>query len=652
MIAGLFLRHYKIYKGANYIPFGLNQLENLNLFIGQNGAGKSSILEALDTFFNNRPFIIHNTEKKSEAFVAPLFILDESELDHFSGKSQLIIKAISEFLFESTESQSANYKSYKSFFEQKTKIQTKYKKHYIFLYGFWPEQERNDEIFITFDDKIKKKISEIQEFQNANEINKAINIFKLEILNYYSYQYIPVETSIEEFLRLESKGMQELMSENVKKRIEKTLNEKLPVKSGRTKAQSILDIVNNDLDNFVDEVEKIIQGIDNEYDFEKDYKSKTRLTANHLTDVVIEAFFSKRNLKKSKKPIQHLSAGERKKALIDIAYAFLTQDSARNKRIILAIDEPESSLHISMCYDQFERLQSLSNIYNNQLFITTHWYGALPIVEKGNLYHIDSSNFEIPKISEFSFRNYFEERGSHPNDIQFKSFFDLASAIISSLRVQKNNWLIVESEEDKKYIEKHLSTTENLKILPVGGCAIVKLLYDYLYTPISQKSDAKDLQGKIFCLIDTDLQGPNVKNLPEDIKNGLLKIRRLQVDNLGEIILSKLDTNTSAPTEIEEALDPNAIYNALKLAIESSDNEEIKLAFAKFKFDKSVKNSFVKGDNSIIYPVMSNGENPRIEKEKIIQFIDTNKLLICQNYCLQNIDNKPNWINKIEEFFN
>lgn len=652
MIAGLFLRHYKIYKGATYIPFGLKRLENLNLFIGHNGAGKSSILEALDTFFNGKQFIIHNTEKRTEAFAAPLFLFSEMDLEHFSPKSKVIIKTVHEVLVATYASQSpTNYKPYKLFFEQKELIAKSHKDYYLLLFATWAEQERNQEVFITFDDKIKKRILENQDFKSALELQRSLHNLKSELQNFYSFQYIPVETSIEEFLRLESKGMQELMSENVKKRIEKTLTEKLPPTRDRKKQLSILDIVNEDLDVFVDEVEQIIQEIDKDYDFEKDYKAKTRLTANHLTDVVIDAFFSKRTLKKSKKPIRNLSAGERKKALVDIAYAFLTQDSNRDKKVILAIDEPESSLHISMCYEQFERLESLANQYNNQLLITTHWYGALPIVEKGNLYHIDSINYDTPKITEFSFRNYFEERGSHPNDVQFKSFFDLASAIISSLRVKENNWLIVESEEDKKYIEKHLSDSYNLKILPVGGCSIVKLLYDYLYTPISQKSDAKQLKGKIFCLIDSDLQGVNNKNIQEDLSNGLLRIRRLQLNAKNDIELVRLDANINFPTEIEESLVPKAFYEALKETIEQSEDDETKKSFEKFQFDENVSNSYVKGDNSIIFSIISDGSNPRTEKENIVKFIDSNKLKICYNYCKMEINETPNWVTKIAEYF-
>lgn len=653
MVIGLFLRHYKIYKGANYIPFGTKRIENLNLFIGQNGAGKSSILEALDTFFNNKRFIYHTNEKKSEAFVAPLFLIKKEELTKFSKNVQAAIPVISDFLYNISYSASTNFKTYKSFFEQQSFLKSLENSHYIITCAYWPQPDRNDEIFLTFDKMIKKKLSEKEEYNDSSKLNKLITKLKSDLLKFYSYQYIPVETSIEEFLRLESKGMQDLMSEDVKKRIEKTLNEKLPVKAGRTKTQSILDIVNSDLESFVQEIEKTIQDIDPEYDFQKEYKAKTRLTANHLTDVVVEAFFSKRNLKKSGKQIKYLSAGERKKALIDIAYAFLTQEVKKSKKIILAIDEPESSLHISMCYDQFDRLEKLANEFDNQLLITSHWYGSLPIIDKGNLYHIDAVSETDIQVSEFSFRNYFEENGSHPNDVQFKSFFDLASAIISSLRVQESNWLIVESEEDKNYIGKHLVTNGNLRILPVGGCAIVKLLYNYLHTPISQKSEKANLQGKIFCLIDTDFQGVGVKDVLPDLKNNLLKLRRLQVMEDNSIMLHKIDTDIKYPTEIEEALIAKPFYEALKFTIENSQDEAVKEAFKSFAFDENSTNSFIKGDNSIIYPIGDLGENPKNFKDKISEFIDSNKKNICDKYCECEIeiDDKPEWITKIEKFF-
>src|SRR5690606_34718959 len=138
----------------------------------------------------------------------------------------------------------------------------------------------------------------------------------------------------------------------------------------------------------------------------------------------------------------------------------------------------------------------------------------------------------------------------------------------------------------KMYITKDLKGVKNLKILPVGGCSIVKLLYNYLFTPISHNAEKSELNGKIFCLIDTDFQGVGSNDFQDDLKNGLLKMRRLQVMENQEIQLHKITTDIKYPTEIEESLNPLCFYNALKKIIDSSDNEDLKIVFDKFKFDE------------------------------------------------------------------
>lgn len=649
MIIGLFTRHYKIYKGSKYIPFGLKNIEKFNLFIGHNGAGKSSILEALDTFFNGREFTVNNGEKRDECFVAPLFLIKKEELGKYSKNSQDIIPIISDFFFE-FNSIHTNYKNYEQFFEQRDNLLEYRETHFLLLAGK-SYYNQNDNFLITFSNLIEKKIS--YTLGDEFKVQNALNTLKQDLLFNHTYIYIPVETSIQDFLRLEARGMQDLMSQSIRNKIEETLYKKIDTKSGasgRTKKLSALDIINDDLENFIEKVEKTIQNIDSEYDFQLEFKSKKKLTANHLTDVIIDSFFSKRRLRKGEKVIVNLSAGERKKALIDIAYSFLSQEEPNKNEIILAIDEPEASLHISMCYDQFERLQRLSDLYDHQLLITTHWYGSLPILEKGNLYHIEPNQNSAPFIKEFSFRNYFEERGEHPEDIQFKSFFDLASAIISSMRSNSNSWIIVESEEDKNYLNEYLIDTSDVKILPVGGCTIVKLLYEYLYLPISQKSDSKDLTGRIFCLTDTDIQGIKM-DIPEESKNGILKIRRLQVNTAGEVDLVRINDNTSYPTEVEEVLNPSRFYKTLNSIIEAEDNEsEIFKTWQLFEFDPGVKSSFIKGDNSIIFQKTQNNKSTRENKEIINQYIDKNKKKICKVYCSMDKEGIPSWIQKIEEF--
>lgn len=654
MLVGLFLRHFKIYKGARYIPFGIKKTENFNLFIGQNGAGKSSILEALDSFFNNRDFIYNTHQNKFDAFVAPLFLIEKATLKKFDKDVQKIIPIISEFFFNEVDvSNSKNYTQYNNFFEHRDCLKQYLETHYLVLSTHSPNGDMIDNAFITFNRSIINKITaEHEEYKSEKELKKVLEKIKSNLIQIYSYQYIPVETSLNDFLRLESKGMQDLMSENIKQRIEKVLNEKLPIKEGRSQSKSLLDVVNNDLESFVENVANTIQLIDEEYDFEKEYKAKTKLTANHLTDIIVDSFFSKRKLKRDGKPIENMSAGERKKALIDIAYAFLTQERKLSQNIILAIDEPESSLHVSMCYDQFNRLQRLAKEFNVQLFVTTHWYGALPIIDEGILHHIQSDK-DITEIKSFSFSNYFSKQRQHPDDIQFKSYFDLVSSIISSLRLQDVNWMIVESEDDKKYICKHLTEEikQKVKFLPVGSCATVAVLYNYLHTPIEQGHDNNNFKGKIFCLIDTDIQG--IKFYEKSDVSKIMRIRRLQSNN-HKIELHHIDSAVRYPTEIEESLIPEAFYSALNNCIKESDNIEIQNIFSKFKFDNKAVNSYIKGDDSIIYidAAQDVEGNPRHLKDEIHKFIDLNKSRICELYCEQEILKKPNWILEIEKYFN
>ncbi len=166
MIIGLFQRHFKIYKGAKYIPFGTNQKEMFNLFIGQNGAGKSSILEALNCYFNNSEFIYHSNEKRSEAFISPLFLIKKDELVDFDKKTQEIIPIISESLLSLSLTSSTNFKPYESFFEQQKFLNTLKETHYIFTVAFFPQNDNNQQYFITFDNIIKKKIQEVEEFND------------------------------------------------------------------------------------------------------------------------------------------------------------------------------------------------------------------------------------------------------------------------------------------------------------------------------------------------------------------------------------------------------------------------------------------------------------------------------------------------------
>ncbi|PFK49021.1 hypothetical protein COJ14_23090 [Bacillus cereus] len=316
-------------------------------------------------------------------------------------------------------------------------------------------------------------------------------------------------------------------------------------------------------------------------------------------------------------------------ALIDVATAFLIGNkSKKNKSIILAIDEPENSLHISRAFSQFERLQKLSN--ENQLLLTTHWYGSLPITNTGNVQYIEKNEDKRVKINSYDLNNFFEKRGALPEDIQIKSYFELTSSILSSMRANGTNWIICEGSDDKLYLEHYLKGVENLKIFAVGGCGNVVKLYRYLYTPFAEKDENKALNSKILCLIDTDDILKTI-NIPCEVNNKL-RVARMQFDRNQNIELQRLTpSGLFTPTEIEDCLDPEILYLAITEAIKRYGSLEQRDSIGNFAFNLKMKASIVKGENSIFKPINLRGYE---EKQLIYDFIDDsrNKYLLAQIY--------------------
>lgn len=84
MIAGVFIRNFKTYQGINYVP--VSDSSNLSGFLGNNGIGKSSVLEALDCVFNDSSWNLNIVVKKSglektEPYIVPFFILEHDFFD-------------------------------------------------------------------------------------------------------------------------------------------------------------------------------------------------------------------------------------------------------------------------------------------------------------------------------------------------------------------------------------------------------------------------------------------------------------------------------------------------------------------------------------------------------------------------------------------
>jgi predicted ATP-dependent endonuclease of OLD family len=565
MIVSIFLRHFKVYKGINYLP--ISEGVGFSSIIGENGCGKSSILEALDFCFNKKgasdwPI---NNEAKSDGisgdnfpFIVPVFLIhkdklrkdNKSDLEHYN-----IAKSLSDFLWKTTIK--AKGKFYDDFYKHRDELSNIYnsEEHFLIFAG----KKYNDPgvYFGSFHNQLTFINNKPHETYEDAELQKFFKGFYEYINSHYSYIYIPVETDVQTYTKLETQDMQKLMDKNIQKEIEKAITTKT------------VNQINKDLDKFVKEIEEVLEI----YHYKGHFKNN--LTMPDLVSKIIEAYFSIKVLNKKVEnsksiPVTELSSGEKRKALIDVAYSFLKRNNDRESNIILAIDEPEASLHISNCYEQFDKLLRISKD-NHQILVSTHWYGFLPIITNGSATAITKNSKNEVSFKFLNLYNYRENilhsrkqhKGPLPIDYNIKSYNDLVqSIIISIMQINPFYWIICEGQSEKIYFDfyfKEEIEEKKLRILPVGGYKEVKKIYSYLTTPI--KDPDYKIIGKVFCLIDTDKERIDVSEYTKD-KN--LLFERLVLRKEDSILVDVNNVLMSPSTEIEDCLDPVIFYHTLQ----------------------------------------------------------------------------------------
>jgi predicted ATP-dependent endonuclease of OLD family len=588
MIIAIHLRHFKCYKGINFIP--LSNGENFGSLIGENGTGKSSVLEALDFILNKKntkdwPI---NNEAKSESsvvgdnapFIVATFLIPKSSLRKTKAEDLVQYnKAVelSNYLWETNFKTKA--KGFDEFYEHRNTIKEKFSKEDNLFLMIGKRQDIPGIFFGSFQNDLtfiqEKKY---QKYEDP-ELQTYFDGFFDYICSHYSYLYIPVETDAHTYTKLETSDMQKLMDKNIHTEIENAIS------------KQTLKQINNELDKFIKDIEKTLES------YEYKGVSKNSLTMPDLISKIIEAYFSIKVLNKKDKhskrvPVYNMSSGEKRKALIDVAYSFLVRNKERDRQIILAVDEPDASLHMSACYRQFSRLYELSDL-GHQILITTHWYGFLPIISKGSATSIKKVEENEVKTGFFDLYNYREQlsqekkrtRGPLPYDISLKSYNDLVQSIIYSLMEEPiHNWIICEGLSEKIYFEQMFRdniTKNNLKILPVGGFKEVKKVYDNLASPMGDSD--YDIKGTVYCLIDTDAE--TMKADPKTVKG--LMFKRLLNDKSETILVDINSAKATPPTEIEDCLNPKIFFKTLAF-FKDSDND-IKELLDNYKFVEDAK---------------------------------------------------------------
>lgn len=643
MIVGIFLRYYKTYSGTHYIP--LSSGSQFCGIVGDNGIGKSSVLEALDSFINNKPWNINTSYKKAgsdraQPHIVPVFLIKRDQLPGMHHeKAEMLTKLALEYNLNSPDINltPTTRGVAKTFCEHISKIRRNVNISEYFLIPLGIEKDGEISASILNGKPLVKIIGDSDSESKVTKKALSDNFSHLTYhLRYkYEYIYIPKDIDSASFTKLEASEVQKLMGES----LEKIISERI--------SKHTISQINSGLSSFLNDVESELE----DYSYRTSGERQAKIKKKDVYNLIIEAFFNIRSLNKKQNndwiEINSLSSGEKQRAIMDIAYSFLTNHRENGDNLIIGIDEPECSLHMSACFEQFEKLYSISNIIK-QLIFTSHWYGYLPTVENGCTTAIMKNNgehhFELYDLASYreEVRKKIKTSSKEiPFDIKIKSVNDLIQSIISSCLADKPyNWLICEGTTEKIYLSHYLSeliADSRLRIVPVGGASEVKKIFKHLEA--SYDEIKKDMKGKVFLLSDTDaeLVSYETPSMPHIVCK-----RIVNSDNITKLV--DISSNPVAPsTEIEDCLNPRIFVEVLK---KFSEQHEFLTALIPSGIEQ------IEESNSSSY-VMD--LRPK-DKKKLDSFFDTEgiKYSFSKSYqeFSQNGDFKrPEWISLIEKFF-
>ncbi|WP_082900414.1 AAA family ATPase [Pseudomonas oryzihabitans] len=557
MIFSVILRNFKTYQGINYIP--LSNGTNFAALVGENGAGKSSVLEALSSYFNSSDWNFHHSLQKGfaerEPYICPIFLFEKKRFPDQSF--EWLCESINNLAWNTkiTEFASANKIHAEAFNSHRQKLISQgytAQSHILLPLGLI-KNHKNSTPTPYF--SIFETVQDFSALKNYKTYTEALAELYKTISQSYSYIYLPSEIDIREQTKLESKTMQAVLGKKIDH-----------IVRGFIDKTTITDI-NNKLSEFLEEISaRLIT-----YEYRKPGLKQSLLNITHLTETIIDSYFGSKVLtqksgKNSSTPVADLSSGEKRQALIDVAQAFLSNSNQESKQnIILAIDEPELSLHTSACFNQFEKLTAVSQ-NGPQVLITTHWYGFMPVVTDGSAIYC-SKKVEVSPIL-LDLRCFREElkkirrdtQGKLPTEIELKGTNDLVQSIVSSITAGDYKWIICEGSSDKIYLDHHISCDKTF-IVAIGGSFALKKLYTYLDLALSENRE--DINGRVFLLLDTDKKYESFEKSHNIDQIQIKRIKNNEATQKTEL----LDTSNNdfhPATTIEDALKPSYFFATLK----------------------------------------------------------------------------------------
>lgn len=553
MFLGIYLKNFKCYQGTQYVPGFSPGLNEFLGYLGDNGVGKSAILQALDAFFSKKPHWIRNKEAKKgqgDCFVAPIFCIEKKLIKEKHGLLEKVSNQLSKNLPELKYSDAEAY---------------------IVCIS-----KREDGKITLFDGK--------KEYDGKTDEDIAGNLYR-EVIELYQYLHIDAEIDIDGAAKMDSEIYDMIIGSSIVDEVEKKFKE---IDSKKV----LIKNLNQTLASLIEEkFTKKLSETDVHYSYGTFKGSLSKLTTNVLARVSTEAFLDSRKLKYKGKQLDDLSSGQRRTALMDFILTILSSKSFnQNKRFILAIDEPEISLDASRKMNQFDKLLEISRKGIAVLF-TSHWYGWIASASVGKSILIEEGKSIKRHIREYkNFEFPFKDMSKY----EMRMIFDFLISFGASAEAnEEKRYIACEGDSDLIYLTAGANSSN--KIIPVSKGRVKKIadiFKDYYW-----KNNGPSIKNVLF-IVDTDPEQH------ETFDNHYLKRWSKNSDLTVSLVAD--NSNKHNKCTIEDTLEPDIYLVALK---DIYPNEGL---IKKLE----IKHEGYFGDNAFGLDVVEKKEFDKITKER------------------------------------
>lgn len=485
-IKSMKLKNFRSYKEEIEIKF-----DDLTVFVGKNDIGKSTILEALDIFFNDGKGIVK---------------LDKNDINKeaiLNGENEIQISVCFEELPENIIIDTTNETSFQKEYLLNEKGQLEIVKKYIngssvkvYIKALHPSNPLCSELLSKKDNELKK-IIDTNKIECTDKTRNAI--MRSAIWEYYKdnlqLKLIELDVStkdgkeiwskIESILPLYTLFQADRKNSDGDNEIQDPLKEAVKVILKDKKLQEKLKYVAEEVENKLKEVsEKTLEKL----------KEMNPEVSNTLQPIIPETSTLKWNdvfknvsiCGDENIPINKRGSGVKRLILLNFfrAEAERRMKESEIPEIIYAIEEPETSQHTENQKKLVKAFLELSKNKNTQIILTTH---SANIVKELKFSHLRLINFIENKKNVCE---VIEEQLPYPslNEVNFSAFCEATEEYHNELYgyIEEQGWLCEykSGKEEREYIRitKHSKKHEK------------KILSEYIRHQIHHPENKKNIR--------------------------------------------------------------------------------------------------------------------------------------------------------------